>query len=248
MDRTLLKASGVLLATVMAVVLAAASGYAGSLAEIVKDDFNDGVIDNGIWVLSQFGTGPSVAETNGRLEVTIPANSVNNPSIGSLGGGYCLSYPSIPGDFDAIVGFQLLTWPAGNGVRLGFMTGKGGAERASFNAAEQARFGLSGPEQYASDFSPCGSYVSQFLVASDQVGKIRLARTNSASGKPTFTAYMENAAHDWVPIGSFTGPGASGTMATGAYFCIAAWSNSGGSFGYMDTKVAFDKFKITVEP
>ncbi len=243
MERKNARTSRVPVALIMICLLTALSGTAVAAPPTIEDDKFDGTSPNTyLWTPRTIGTGPSWAQTNRRLEITIPAASVNDPVIPSVQAGYWFNLP-IPGDFDARVGFSLLTWPTGNGVRVGFGSSKGGVERASYHSAEQAVLGLSGAEQYSADFVPSGASTYQSLIAFDTTGKLRLTRTNSASGNPTLTAYMMDASGAWIPYGSFTGPGAAGMFD----FSISAWSHTTGSFGFMDTQIAFDDFWIKIE-
>lgn len=210
---------------------------------IVKDNFNDGIIDNTIWTSQTMGIGPFVAEKNGQLEITIPASSIPDRAGITFGGGYAFNLANNPinGDFDASVSFRLHAWSIGNGVRIGFSTSKGGVERISFSAQQQQEFGMPA-EQYVADFSPSG-FSPKYLVASDTSGALRFTRTNTASANPTLTAYMMDSHGQWVPIALVTGTRARGEF---EYFSLSAWSHSLGQFGYMDTKVTFDNFSLTI--
>jgi Tol biopolymer transport system component len=67
------------------------------------------------------GTGPTIAETDGRLEVSVPSDTLNDPQFGfvSLGvGAVC----HLLGDFDIQVDYRLLEWPPRSGVNVDFDT------------------------------------------------------------------------------------------------------------------------------
>lgn len=52
------------------------------------EDFDDGVIDEARWQRIVEGSGPSVAEADGVLRVTLPATSRDDPAAHRFGGGY----------------------------------------------------------------------------------------------------------------------------------------------------------------
>lgn len=102
------------------------------------------------------GTGAS--ETNGRLEITFPAIS----SGYSFAAGYQSKFLLV-GDYDMQVKYDLLAWPATNGVRIGFSTVNSAVERVSCGSLE--------------GYSPKEAYVADGFVSTTLVG------TNDATGK-----------------------------------------------------------------
>jgi hypothetical protein len=176
--------------------------------------------------------------------LTIPKTSINDPAARGFAARYDLDLERVRilGDFDASVDFRILEFPPGSGVRIGFSTSKGGVERVSFNTTEQRNLDVTA-DQYVADFSPSGPHDLQLLKASGTKGSLRFTRTDSETASPTLTAYMMDEKGRWVSFGSLTGPGAAGPF---EYFGIAVWGHSDGSFGFLDTKVAFENFAIQI--
>jgi hypothetical protein len=83
------------------------------------DSFDGTVIDGSFWLPN--GTGPSIDQTNGELEIDVPATA--EPDLGghAIVAGV-MSRCILRGDFDAQVDYRLLDWPAANGVHLNFGT------------------------------------------------------------------------------------------------------------------------------
>ena len=65
------------------------------------------------WRASLYGDGVAMVERGGRLEISFDAGAV--PPSGGLGAAYTTQC-TFGSDFDAQVDFELLTWPARNGV------------------------------------------------------------------------------------------------------------------------------------
>src|SRR3989442_9643385 len=66
---------------------------------VLVDNFNSNSINSTIWTVKLVGNGPSLAAVNGRIEVTLPPNSVNDPSLQVFGDGLGTVCP-LGGDFD----------------------------------------------------------------------------------------------------------------------------------------------------
>lgn len=157
----------------------------GGNAASIYDDFNDNVTNAALWNVGATGTGVTTSEVNQRVEVSIPGG-VTDPL--SFGGSYG-SVAVFSGDIDVAVSFDLLQWPATNGVRavLNIQTVGPGlsywvVERVSGGGANQ--FG----EVYLTDFnSSVGSYVN----TGDASGALRISRSGD-----TVSAYYL-AAGNW---------------------------------------------------
>ena len=83
------------------------------------DSFDGTVIDGSFWLPN--GTGPSVDQTNGQLEIDVPATAEPDPAGHAIVAGV-MSRCVLHGDFDAQVDYRLLDWPPANGVHLNFGT------------------------------------------------------------------------------------------------------------------------------
>lgn len=102
-------------AAVLACLVTGVLGFNASAAVFV-DNFNDNRVNTAAWGLFQ-ESGITVQETNQRLEITVPSSA-----SGSQFGGGLASTWGITGDTWAMqVDYQLLTWPAGNGIRIGLV-------------------------------------------------------------------------------------------------------------------------------
>jgi hypothetical protein len=107
------------LVCIMVCLAIALSMLLPSAAFAVSDNFNDNTTWSQLWAASSLN-GPTVAETNQRLEITFPADCSGSEFNGMYS---CLS--KLTGDFDVQVDYQLLDWPYGHGVRLGLCFSSG---------------------------------------------------------------------------------------------------------------------------
>ncbi len=196
---------------------------------VLVDHFNSNSINSTVWTVKATGTGPSLVANNGRIEVTLPSNSVNDPSLGVFGDGLGTVCP-LGGDFDIQVDFNLLVWPQSSGVRVGVViqdSAGGAVERIGFGPTES----LSLPrEAYLTHFADGVNGVTQ---TSDLTGTLRLVRTGG-----TFTGYYLSSG-GWVLIHS--GPATStGDLHVGFW----AWSHNA-LFGGQTVTVDFDNFVVS---
>jgi Tol biopolymer transport system component len=183
----------------------------------ITDDFNNNTRNVDLWSIIHDGTGGFVQWTSSQLEMTIASEGVpdSNSSLGVHVGANCL----LGGDFDAQVDYQLLSWPAGDGVNVGitaFFT-NGAIERAT-NA-----FG----EFYDSSLDP----VFQSVPTEDQSGSLRLVRSGA-----TITSYYRSPGGNWVQLAS------APAQQTTAIVALAFKSYA--DFGHQEAKVAFDNFRL----
>ena len=129
------------------------------------DDFNDGVINRTLWNRSST-PGVSVDEVNGRVEIAVAATAENGGDFNIIGGTLGTNC-RWRGDFDVRVDFELLDWPAANGVA---------GQLSSWYSAYSATIGRfssnAGREEYTGWF-PAGS---NSLTGADRTGTFRLVR------------------------------------------------------------------------
>jgi len=176
-------------------------------AEVFREDFNDNSIDPVLWTIDTWGSGPQLYEANQQLEIDFPGTSSGTDFGCKLASVFLLR-----GDFDIQVDFRLITWPFGNGVRMGFgidevgVPRHPGVERTSFG---QNDYPWEPREIYSVDF-PDG--VHGITGTSDMTGSLRLVRSGA-----TQTGYYYGSG-GWVVIG--TGPAPAGDVA----IKVAAWS------------------------
>ncbi|HEU5280226.1 MAG TPA: AfsR/SARP family transcriptional regulator [Gaiellaceae bacterium] len=193
----------------------------------LADNFDDPAMDHGMWHLASHGQGVDAAERNGRLEFSISPDAVADSVYGvdQHYGTMCL----VKGDFDAIVEYDLLTWPPFDGVRVTL-----GAyfppPAENWLAVERSGGQLDGtPEAYDSNLGP-----NAWARTDDTTGALRLARKNGVlSG---YYRYRET----WVKFDSKT---------AGAPVNLVLSFNSAGipAFGRKAAVAAFDNFHAEAE-
>jgi hypothetical protein len=194
-------------------------------AQVLIEDFNDDSIDSTLWTACVYGSGPQIAEANHQLEIAIPG--------WSSGGDFGVKLTSnflLRGDFDVQVDFRLLTWPFGNGVRMGLGTDEPGPP--PYHCVDRISFGQNDypwepREAYLTDFhgTVCG------VTATDDVtGSLRLVRSGY-----TQTGYYYGPG-GWVAICTESAPTEDIDVK------VAAWS----AYQFMgwDVFAAFDDFIV----
>lgn len=203
----------------------------GAVAEIATfDNFNDNVTNTNLWTacIDEEG-GVTVAETNGRLEISIAATANGI----TFGGGY-ESQMKLSGDFDLQVDYELLEWPYANGVRVGLgvspMNSAYLVERISFGNPSTGDYPYAhSRDNYLSDSSVAGVV---FGTTDDLSGTLRITRTGR------LISYYYYGDSDWELISSI--------LATSAdvRFSLSAWSHD---FVFSDAPVvvAFDNVKLS---
>jgi dipeptidyl aminopeptidase/acylaminoacyl peptidase len=172
------------------------------------------------------GSGPSVSQTNGRLEVSIPSDTLNDPSRGFTDAGVSTQCHLL-GDFDVQVDYQLLQWPPQSGVDVDFNT-------ATFvNGSFDQVFGLfvfdpGGGTGVSTNFP---GPINTFVPAPESAGTLRFARIS-----PTLTAYRLTPG-GWSTIQSTT------EAANDVVVVLDVFSNAP-QFSHPDVKVAYDNFRV----
>jgi|GEM_PF-2363331 len=198
------------------------------------DDFN-----SSLWVATKAGSGPSVVATNRTVQVSIPVNSANDPSLRIFGAGLS-SRCSVGGDFDVQVSFRLVNWTYSNGVRVGLASTPGPFFTSDFSvtppfAVERISFGS------AADGSPSlprEAYLTHFLdgvqgvtATSDISGSLRLVRFGGFE-----TGYYMSSGN-WVMI--HNGP----SITQDVHLNMVAWSHDI-YFAHTFVKVAFENLTL----
>jgi dipeptidyl aminopeptidase/acylaminoacyl peptidase len=172
------------------------------------------------------GSGPSMAEVNGRLEVSVPPDTLNDPVAGFT--DIALSSPChLLGDYDVQVDYQLLQWPPQSGVNVSFST------FTIVNGSFDQTFGLfvfdpGGGTGVSTNFP---GPVNTFVPAPETSGTLRLVRVG-----PTLTAYRLTPA-GWSAIRS------TSELANEVGVNLDVFSNAP-QFSHPDVKVAYDKFRV----
>ncbi len=143
--------------------------------------------------------------------------------------------PTVSGDFDASVGYRLLTWPPQNGGRTHLSSiSIGNVERVSFNSND---VGFPPGEQYVTDFSPVGQSPTGFTATSDTQGRLRLTRVGN-----TYAGYRWDGM-GWTLINAYTG---SPTGPLTKDLCLVLHSTTYAWAG-QTLEVAFENFTLTAD-
>jgi dipeptidyl aminopeptidase/acylaminoacyl peptidase len=184
------------------------------------DTFDGG--DSSLWQQFQDGgVGAANTEANGKLTTTLQADSTAG-GAGDIVGTHWGTNCRVGGDFDVQADYQLLEWPAANGVAAIF---------AAFDMSNFGVFAMRESQAWGEQYS---SWIPQAFISqptNDQVGTLRLQR----QGSTAVVSYLSGA--NWVPV-------ASGPMGT-TPASITFGANSGRSnFSHQEVKVAWDNFRI----
>lgn len=188
------------------------------------ENFNDNYLNPKIWQVQIVGTGPTVSETNGRLEITFPATSSGSPLI--MAG--VRTEPTLVGDFDVQVDFDLLVWPSQNGFNVSL----GAAGSFNFMISRYSYNSFDG-EGYL--FNHLGTLVS--VPASGTTGKLRMKRT----GTTMEAFYWDGPNNAWHSMGAYTNDQFAGDL---PIFLNSDCGNPSRFTGQL-AKVAFDNLKVT---
>jgi hypothetical protein len=179
----------------------------------ITDDFNASTLNSGLWEVTSIG-GPSIAQTSGQLQVTIPGSSTS-----PLGAGVQSRFTLI-GDYDMQADFSLLTWPANNGIRVGII---------AIGAVERVGAGAGYGEEYLAHFSN----VLGRTVTVDLSGTLRMTRTgNTLEG-----FYLAGGL--WQSLGSEANAG----FGANTKIALNAWTGDP-FFGHQDATIAWDNFQV----
>jgi len=206
--------------------------HTASASPLITENFSNNKFNSTLWKIFQQGSGPTAEIANQRLEITIPPNSTNDPTIGGFGAGLG-SLCNLRGDFDMQVAFQLLVWPSESGVRVGL-----GPSVHGLAAALSTPFAVERDSFSVYDIPPGEFYLTHMedgvrgvTPTSDQIGYLRITRTGSYA-----TGYYLNGSQ-WIQI--HTGPVTTFDVGFG----FAAWSDDN-LFSQQTEKVAFDNFTL----
>jgi TolB protein len=181
------------------------------------DTFSDTRIDP-FWHSILSGTGSHLAQTNGRLEETFAADAAQGGPYNNID-AHVGSNCKLAGDFDVQADYNLLAWPAANGVQVALNAFEPGSQVLR----ESQVWG----EQYGTWIPPTFSSV----LTSDLSGSLRLTRVGT-----TITGYYRNGL-TWVPVASGT------TTLDDATLGLSA-SSFMDRFAHQTVNIAWDNFRI----
>jgi dipeptidyl aminopeptidase/acylaminoacyl peptidase len=173
------------------------------------------------------GSGPSVAQTNGRLEVTVPPSTLNDPVAGYVD----LSVNSacqLQGDFDIEVGYQLLEWPAPQLVNVSLDT----YDLVNGNFGDVHGMFVFDPGNGTGVSTHFPGPLNTFVPAPEPAGTLRFVRVGS-----TLTAYRL-VAGGWSELQSTT------DSASTVGVNLNVFSNAP-QFSHANVKVAYDNFRVS---
>jgi Tol biopolymer transport system component len=182
------------------------------------DTFSRDGRDSSLWHEIVTGTEVTVAQTGGRVEVSIGAGAVQGGPFNGIDGHYG-SQCRLPGDFDIQVEYDALAWPAANGTQA--------ALQAFFANASVARESQLWGEQYTSWLDGVGGSAT----TEENTGALRLVRSGGR-----FRAFWRYEGV-WVPIRS--GPANANAAVFG--FSLQSFNLQ---FAHRPVRVAFDNFRL----
>ncbi|HEU4865153.1 MAG TPA: AfsR/SARP family transcriptional regulator [Actinomycetota bacterium] len=188
--------------------------------ERFTDNFDDGVRNGTLWHQIITGTGITLAERNGRLEIEFAADGVAGGDFNVLGAHYGTQCRFL-GDFDARVDFELLEWPPLNGVQVALNAWF--ARRGGVMIARQSQ---TWDEEYMSWADPR----SNSRPTLDLRGSLRVKRV----GNTISTHYKSG--KEWLSLG------AARTDESPMLAIQAMTINE--QFGDKPVRVAFDNFEL----
>jgi hypothetical protein len=191
-----------------------------ALSAPLIDGFEGTNIDRTIWNPWTNGGG-TVAQSNGRLELSLPPNPTPD-SYGNAGAGLTSICP-LHGDFDVQVDYSLLEWPSGvNGASVGFNLW---GIVAGFNRGSAPW----GPSVYNMWVNPSGG--GGVTSTTDTAGTMRFVRTGTL-----FRSYVL-AGGSWQLIASGDGSSADASLVLSLGAHIP-------DFAHQQVKVALDNFRV----
>jgi hypothetical protein len=181
------------------------------------------------WSLGVTGSGPTIAQTNGQLEITLPAGT--SPGSGGYANAFAFMRCRFTGDFDMQVDYRLLSGllPI-DGVHVGFDAAEftGGSysgQHGMFVSTDRGAHGIS------THFDAVNDFVQDTSLS----GTLRLVRTTTA-GVTTVTASRLTGT-PW----SFTSPPFSPPTSQAA----SLYAFTSRTPLPTEVKIAFDNFRIT---
>jgi dipeptidyl aminopeptidase/acylaminoacyl peptidase len=184
----------------------------------LTDGFEDGVRDASLWH-AIVDPGSTVAEANGRLELSIAADAVPGGPWNQVDAHYGAQC-SLPGDFDFQVDYELLQWPAASGVFAGLHAFFAGAGVSRISSAVQ------------DDYTAWSGSTFTGVPTADLAGSMRLVRSGSV-----LTASVRSPGGDWATL--LSAP-ADPTAAVAGMGLTAI----GPQFAHVATAAAYDNFRL----
>ena len=193
----------------------------------ITDDFADGAIDPQMWYALADGSGVTLEERAGRLEMAIAADAAGNKDgvIQAHYGTRC----RFSGDFDVKVDYELVEWPSTAGVVVQLTAWFEG------NQMSAGRTSVGGEEAYTTTAPPGWNWQ---LPTSDSSGSLRIKRINDALKTYYRTSGRWHQLYYFVE--AINARGGRGAPVIGLQvFSRDEW------FGDRPVRIAFDNFSVT---
>jgi hypothetical protein len=191
----------------------------------LADDFTDPALNEDLWHQETIGKGIGASEQNGRLEESITSEAVADSEHGFE--QRYVTNCELGGDFEAVVHFELITWPTANGLRMTL-----GAQFArEWLAVERAGGWQASPNEiYASNI-----VTNAWARTADTQGALRVRRRAGV-----LSVYYLTRGH-WTKFGS--------RAASGPATLILTFNTAGDPtlWGGLASSGAFDNFDATAD-
>jgi WD40-like Beta Propeller Repeat len=181
------------------------------------ESFEDGIRDASLWH-QIVDPGATLAETNGRLELTIAADAVPGGVFNQVDTHYG-SQCALTGDFDLQVDYQLLQWPS-PGVFAGL--------HAFFASAGVSRISSIGGDDYTAWSG--SAFVSR--PTADRAGSMRLVRADGV-----LSAFYRGGDGAWQPLLAAPADPTSSMYGAGL-------TAQGDWFAHLPAAVAYDNLRL----
>lgn len=191
----------------------------------LADNFNDPVVDYGLWNVNGHGTGVQAAERNGRLEFSVLPDVTTDGVYGADQhyGTNC----RLTGNFDAEVDYTLLSWPASDGASVTFGAWFPPLPGVLWSISRLGQPAGGGSEAYVSSIGSSTGWVQ----TGDSSGELRINRVRGVL--TTYYRFQRS----WVKLASGYEPGPAGL--------VLLFGTNGDQFGHQAASAAFDNFHAT---
>jgi DNA-binding SARP family transcriptional activator len=194
---------------------------------LLADGFDAPALDPTRWAFLTNNDGVTGTQQNGRLELSVDPTAI--PQDLSFDAHYATQC-ELSGNFDASVKFQLLDWPARNGINVYLAPWFRGAPYPTFIGRTGAAAAGGYPfEAYTTGIREYGNG----LPTSDTAGVLRAKRVGGV-----VTTYFRDQ-NRWISLGSRNAPG--------SILLLIGMNANAGEFGRQAAAVAFDDFEATAE-
>lgn len=182
------------------------------------DTFSHDGRDASVWHEWHEGTGATIEQVNGRVEISFAADATQGGPFDLISADFG-SQCRLPGDFDMQVDYEALTWPSANGTQA--------LLDAFFANASVGRESQVWAEQYTTWLDGTGGWAT----TEEDAGSIRLTRSDGR-----FRAFWRYQGV-WVPLRS------ASANANSVVFGLTLKSFNN-QFAHQPVKVAFDNFRL----